>query len=82
VEITWPETRRLKHCIGRSVDVRILVGENGAAQKVEASGGGMDADCLDAALEAARRIKFEPGRVGGKASAMWTQVRIDFERKK
>ena len=82
VEITWPETRRLKHCIGRSVEVRILVGEDGGVQQVEPAGEAIAADCLAAAVEAARRIRFEPGRLGGRASAMWTQVRIDFERKK
>ena len=81
VEITWPETRRLKQCIGRSVDVKILVGEDGRAQKVEAQNAVLEPECLAAALDAARRVKFEPGRVGGLPVAMWTQVRIDFERK-
>lgn len=82
IEITWPETRRLKHCIGLSVEVRILVGEDGGVQEVDAAARSLDRDCLEAALDAARRIKFEPGRVGGLATAVWTQVRIDFERKK
>jgi TonB family protein len=82
IEITWPETRRLKHCIGRSFEVRVLVGEDGLVQRVEAAAQTVEADCQEAALEAARRIKFEPGRVGGVASTVWTQVRIDFERKR
>jgi TonB family protein len=81
VEITWPETRRLKHCIGRSVEVRVLVGDDGRVVRAEAAPARVGTDCLDAALDAARRIKFEPGRVGGLPTALWTQVRIDFERK-
>ena len=82
VEITWPETRRLKHCIGRHVDVRILVGEDGGIRDVVPEAGDIAPDCLKAAVDAARRIKFTPGRVGGKPAELWAQVRIDFEEKR
>jgi hypothetical protein len=82
VEITWPETRRLKHCIGRHVDVRILVGVDGRIREVAPEPGDISPDCLKAALEAARRIKFTPGRVAGKPAELWAQVRIDFEEKR
>lgn len=82
VEITWPETSRLKHCIGRHVNVRILVGEDGRIREVTPASAEVPADCLAAALDAARRIKFSPGRVGGRPAALWAQVRIDFEEKR
>ncbi len=82
VEITWPETRRLKHCIGRHVDVRILVAADGRIREVIPQHPDIPADCLDAAMEAARRIKFTPGRVDGKPTELWAQVRIDFEEKR
>ena len=82
VEITWPETRRLKHCIGGHADVRILVGEDGRIRDVVPEPGDIAPDCLKAALDAARRIKFTPGRVGGKPAELWAQVRIDFEEKR
>jgi hypothetical protein len=82
VEITWPETRRLKHCIGHHVDVRILVAEDGRIRDVKPQDNDIAPDCLRAALDAARRIKFTPGRVNGKPAELWAQVRIDFEEKR
>jgi hypothetical protein len=82
VEITWPETRRLKHCIGRHIDVRILVDEDGAIRRVEPQSNDLPPDCLQSALDAAGKIKFSPGRVDGKPAALWAQVRIDFEEKR
>lgn len=82
VEITWPETKRLKHCIGNHVDVRILVGEDGSILDVVPQSPDVEADCLDAAIAAARRIKFAPGRLGGKPAELWAQVRIDFQEKR
>jgi TonB family protein len=81
VEITWPETRRLKQCIGQSVSVRILVSEKGAVKDAVVVARGVLPECADAALVAARHIRFEPGRTGGVASEMWTEVRIDFQRR-
>jgi TonB family protein len=81
VEITWPETRELKLCIGQSVNVRIWVSEAGQAKQVEAVPSAVLPACVDAALGAARRIRFEPGRQGGVPAAMWTEVRIDFQRR-
>ncbi|MDH4038306.1 MAG: energy transducer TonB [Candidatus Krumholzibacteria bacterium] len=82
VEITWPETRRLKHCIGRHVDVRILVARDGRIREVVPQAADIAPDCLRAALDAARRIKFTPGRVNGEPAELWAQVRIDFEEKR
>jgi hypothetical protein len=82
VEITWPETRRLKHCIGEHVDMRILVGGDGRIQKVEPQPNDLPADCLRSALDAAGKIKFAPGKVDGKPATLWAQVRIDFEEKR
>ena len=82
VEITWPETRRLKHCIGRHVDVRIRVAADGRIREVIPQHADIPADCLEAAMAAARRIKFTPGRVDGKPTELWAQVRIDFEEKR
>ncbi len=82
VEITWPETRRLKHCIGGHVDVRILVDADGRIREVRPEPADVPEDCLRAALDAAARIKFTAGRVGGRPAALWAQVRIDFEEKR
>jgi protein TonB len=81
IEITWPETRQLKQCIGQSVNVRIWVSEEGRVKDVQVVPSGALPACLDAALSAARHIRFEPGRQGGVAVTMWTEVRIDFQRR-
>lgn len=81
VEITWPETRQLKQCIGQSVTVRIRVSEQGRVKDVEIVPSAVLPACADAALAAARRIRFEPGRQGGVPVTMWTEVRIDFQRR-
>ena len=82
LEITWPDTRELKHCLGHQIDVRIEVGEDGAILQIEVEEEGHPPDCVLAALQSARQIVFAPGRVGGKPTAMWTQIRIDFEKRK
>jgi TonB family protein len=81
VEITWPETRQLKQCIGQSVNVEILVAEDGKVKDVKVVPSDILPACADAALAAARHIRFEPGRTGGVAATMWTQVRIDFQKR-
>ena len=81
VEITWPDTRQLKQCIGQSVNVKILVSEEGRVKEVKVVPGEILPACADAALAAARHIRFEPGRTGGVAAEMWTEVRIDFQRR-
>jgi TonB family protein len=81
VEITWPETRQLKQCIGQSVNVKILVSEEGRVKEVKIVPAEILPACADAALAAARHIRFEPGRTGGVAAEMWTEVRIDFQRR-
>jgi hypothetical protein len=80
VEITWPETRDLNHCLGFHVDVRIQVDESGKIRVVEAVDTDLPQDCIEAAVRAARRIVFLPGRTDGKPHTMWTEIRIDFRR--
>jgi TonB family protein len=63
------------------VNVQILVSEEGRVQDVKIGPTGMLPACADAALAAARHIRFEPGRTGGVPAAMWTEVRIDFQRR-
>lgn len=81
IEITWPETRQLKQCIGQSVNVKILVSEEGRVKDVKIVPGAVLPACADAAVAAARHIRFEAGRTGGIAAEMWTEVRIDFQRR-
>ncbi len=81
IEITWPETRQLKQCIGQSVNVKILVSEEGRVKEVKIVPAEILPACADAALAAARHIRFEPGRTGGVAAEMWTEVRIDFQKR-
>ncbi|MCK5618190.1 MAG: TonB family protein, partial [Candidatus Krumholzibacteria bacterium] len=80
VEITWPDTKNLSHCRDLHVDVRIQVDEKGKILSVETIDGQVPNECTWAALRAARRIVFLPGRVNGRAETMWTQIRIDFRR--
>jgi TonB family protein len=82
VEITWPETEKLGHCLGLGIDIRIRVGADGAVLDVESAPGDHPPDCTRAALEAARRIRFRPGTVDGKAEVMWTDIRIEFRRQR
>jgi hypothetical protein len=80
VEMTWPETKNLRHCLGTYVDVRIRVGMNGEILEVEPLGAGVPPDCARAAANAARCIVFLPGRLEGKSATMWTEVRIEFHK--
>ncbi len=80
VEITWPDTKDLNHCLGYHVDVRIQVDESGKIRVVEPADTDLPQDCIDAAVRAARRIVFLPGRADGKPQTMWTEIRIDFRR--
>jgi len=80
LEITWPDTRDLRHCLGHHIDVRIQVGENGKILQLQPEEGDYPADCLSAALDSARRIVFAPGQINGRPVRMWTHIRIDFQR--
>lgn len=82
IEITWPDTRKLSHCVGLRIDVRIRVDAQGRVERVEPVSAGQPDDCVKAALETARRIKFAPGTVAGKPTTLWSLVTIDFEKKK
>ena len=80
VEITWPDTRRLKHCLGHHVDVRIEVSPEGVILQVKAEETTQPQDCLEAALRSARLIRFEPGLKDGVPVTMWTRIRIEFRK--
>lgn len=82
VEITWPDTRKLAHCVGLRIDVRIRVDALGRVERVEPASQGLPADCVQAALDTAKRIRFTPGTVDGKPAALWSLVTIDFEKKR
>jgi len=81
VEITWPETKGLGHCLGLEIAIRIEVDKEGEVLQVKAVDAGHPPDCTKAALDAARLIRFRPGLVKGRPARMWTQLRIDFRRK-
>ena len=81
VEITWPDTRRLKHCLGHHVDVEIEVSSEGLILQVKAQHSSQPPDCVEAALQSARFIVFEPGLKDGAPATMWTRIRIEFRRK-
>jgi TonB family protein len=82
VEITWPDTRRLKHCVGMRVAVRVLVDERGRVTRAERASTGLPEDCARAALATAERIRFTPGTIGGKPAPLWAHVTIEFEENK
>jgi hypothetical protein len=82
LEITWPDTRALKHCLGHHIDMKIHVDATGAIVSIQPLDMNHPSDCIEAAVESASEIVFEPGRVDGVATPMWTHVRIDFRKKK
>jgi hypothetical protein len=82
IEITWPETEKLGHCLGLYVDIRIRVADDGRLLRVEPVPSDNPGDCTQAAIDAAERIKFRPGTVDGTAKTMWTQIRIEFRRQR
>jgi len=82
IEITWPDTRKLSHCVGLRIDVRIRVDALGRVERVEPASTGLPEDCVRAALDTAKRIKFTPGTVDGKPATLWSLVTIDFEKGK
>jgi hypothetical protein len=82
LEITWPDTRKLKHCLGHQIDVRVEVGTDGAILQVRVDERGHPPDCVSAALESARQIVFAPGKINGEPAVMWTQIRVDFKQRK
>jgi hypothetical protein len=81
LQITWPDTRRLKHCLGHQIRIRIQVDETGRITRIEAPDEDHPPDCINAALESARQIVFAPGTIGGRPVTMWTEIRIDFRTK-
>jgi hypothetical protein len=80
VEITWPDTRRLGHCIGSHVIVSIQVGRDGDILQIRPQETNLPDDCIRAAVDAAEKIVFTPGSMNGVPSKMWTKVRIDFRQ--
>jgi protein TonB len=75
-----PDYPRMSKRLGEQgrVVVRVLIGEDGVAQKVELlTTSGFER--LDkSAMEAAMRWRYVPGKRGGVAEAMWYQVPIQF----
>jgi len=82
IEITWPETRELGHCLDLQINIDILVSETGEVLSVWPVERDLPANCIAAAIDAARRIKFAPGRIKGKPVEMTTRLRIDFRQKR
>jgi hypothetical protein len=66
VEITWPETKGLGHCLGLEIAIRIEVDREGEVLQVKAMDDSQPGDCTKAALDAARQIRFRPGLVKGR----------------
>jgi len=68
----------LRARVGGVVILRVLVSETGLPLDVEvikAAGGGL----TEAAVDAVKRWKFEPGRRNGTAVRTWTTIPIPFE---
>ena len=81
LEITWPDTRELSHCLGHEIVIRIQVGQQGEILSAMATDDDHPADCILAALESARQIVFSPATIDGVPASMWTEVRIDFRKR-
>jgi hypothetical protein len=80
VEMTWPDTRNLGFCIGRKIIVSLQVETDGTIIQLLPEETELPEECIRAALEAAGKIVFEPGKINGIAVKMWTRVQIDFRR--
>jgi hypothetical protein len=81
MEITWPDTHHLEHCLGQHIDVRIQVSKTGEILQMHVEDEDHPEDCLKAALDSARRIVFAPGKINGRPARMWTRIQIDFQPK-
>lgn len=80
LQITWPDTRKLKHCLGHQIDVQVQVDEDGRILAVEPPESSSPPECVRAAVDCAKQIVFAPGRINGRPVKMWTEIRIDFRR--
>jgi protein TonB len=60
------------------VDLRVFVGEDGSAMRVEIQKGSGHARLDQAAVDAVKRWKFVPARRGSDAVAAWVLVPISF----
>jgi hypothetical protein len=81
LQITWPDTKRLKICLGHQIGVRVQVDEDGRILRVEPSPSASPPECVRAAVECATQIVFAPGKINGRSAKMWTEIRIDFREK-
>ncbi len=78
-ELYWPDSKSAKQCLGNSIDLRILVDEQGRILKISSMGSDESNRCVSAAIETAKKILFTPGSIDGRPAKMWTKVRIDFK---
>ncbi len=62
-----------------SVDVRVLVDENGKVLQAERVGQKVGFGFDEAALDAARRVNFRPATKDGVRVKMWTTLRVMFK---
>jgi TonB family protein len=61
-----------------TVDVRVLVDETGKVLQAERVGPTVGFGFDDAAIDAARRVKFQPATKDGIRVKMWTTLRVAF----
>jgi len=60
------------------VVIRVLVRADGRVAEVEIRQG-LRPDCDRAAVDAAKRLVFQPAREAGRNTAAWTEVEIEFD---
>ena len=79
-----PDYPRMSVRLGEQgqVIVKVLIGADGVPQKAEVQTSSGFERLDKAALEAAMRWRYVPGKRGGVAEAMWYQVPITFNLKK
>ena len=75
-----PEYPRMSKRLGEQgkVVLKVLIGPDGAPQKVELQTSSGFERLDKSAMEAAMRWRYVPGKRGGVAEAMWYQVPIQF----
>jgi protein TonB len=77
-EVSYPNRAQGEGAEGK-VFLRVTVGTNGAAERVEVIRSSIEFGAPEESVEAARNAEYEPGRVDGKPVRAYKTVMIPFQ---
>jgi TonB family protein len=77
-EVSYPNRAQREGAEGK-VFLRVTVGTNGAAERVEVIRSSIEFGAPEESVEAARNAEYEPGRVDGKPVRAYKTVMIPFQ---